>query len=343
MEHKRDFRNNSKFEDEYQVEGIYGITNEKSKYCSKCDYVDNTEKVKFCPNDGTQLKQFEPIVSVLDTELQFGHRIIYELGQYIDTTAQNMFTKFGSFASIIQHPNYVMNIVDRNASIRRGASNPALNPTILSSDYPDLLNLLLQDDSNVYSRLKNLEIKVKRLIGKEKIRDILCIMIKLRMKNPIIRHILTFKCDKQFMDRAKCQLTEDIKLLTTDNNVTAIHSNTLIHTSEGIALTDTDKKLRSLMMEIKEDIFYSKRNNKIYLLSELIEIFKIEGRVIKNLNFKERSKHIKILNVNAYILNEEVDQLFEFVEFRQKINKFNRFELNFIPTLSLMMLLGFNS
>ena len=107
--------------------------------------------------------------------------------------------------------------------------------------------------------------------------------------------------------------------------------------------TPEDIILREQFSQIREDLYYSHKNNKLYTLTDLTDIFKVECKVIKNLNFKERSKLFKIINVNIYILNDEVDQLFYIAEARQHLNKFEQFKLNFDLNTSSMMLLGFQS
>ena len=60
----------------------------------------------------------------------------------------------------------------------------------------------------------------------------------------------------------------------------------------------------------------------------MIEIFKLERKIFRNLNFREQSKHIKIFNINTYILNESVDGLFFFVEARKHTSKIKELRIN---------------
>lgn len=92
--------------------------------------------------------------------------------------------------------------------------------------------------------------------------------------------------------------------------------------------TKEDIALKEVLSKIQQDVFYSRKMRQIYTHDELIELFKLEGTLFKNLNFREQSKNIKIHNVNAYILNENIDGLFFFIEARKHTSKIKELELN---------------
>lgn len=104
--------------------------------------------------------------------------------------------------------------------------------------------------------------------------------------------------------------------------------------------TEEDTILREALGKIREDIYYSKRNRKIYTLNELLETFAVEGKVIENLNFRESSSSMKIFNVNVYILNEKIDGLFFFVEARKYIGNIDNLEFNVDRDHALSSLFG---
>ena len=95
-----------------------------------------------------------------------------------------------------------------------------------------------------------------------------------------------------------------------------------------IVPTKEDQHLKELLAKVQQDIFYSRKTHKLYTHDELIEIFKLEGKLFKNLNFRDQSKNIKIFNVNAYILNESIDGLFFFVEARKYTEKIKELQLH---------------
>lgn len=105
--------------------------------------------------------------------------------------------------------------------------------------------------------------------------------------------------------------------------------------------TKEDAQLKELFTKIRQDVFYSRKTRKLYTLDELIELFKLEGQLFGNLNFRERSKHIKIFNIDAYILNENVDGLFYFIEARKHTSKIKELVVNGDYGLLLMKLFGF--
>lgn len=429
MEIKRDFQE-SGFENDAQIEGVPGITNNDSKYCCKCNYVDNIGKVKFCPMDGIELKQREKLEDILKTVAEFSSFIYqkeddkYVIRTDVKTVKPNV---YGFAAS-----TYRDGSIDFDSRI--GCAN--LTGILYPKDIQTLDNRMVNSPPNLYG-------KYIYASGNQTLNDILIGLIHYEITNPICRNTFTFNSnvDCWLKDKTKendvvilkpiyeqftytryvpitsntpkskkltsewsdivsqrtniqhmtqllqtTQLTQDSKssYISQINQFTQNTSNSMITNllqrmdivsfeectdmrdyyrmalkNYGVEFdfnpynpkllpeknfedSKTDAILKEQLGKIKEDIFYSRRNRRLYILSELIDIFRLEGRIIKNLNFKEKSKYIRILNVNAFTLNEEMDQLFEFVEFRQKINKFNRFELNCSPSLSMLILLGIN-
>lgn len=79
----------------------------------------------------------------------------------------------------------------------------------------------------------------------------------------------------------------------------------------------------ALLGKVHVDIYYSYRNKKIYQREELLKIFEME---LKFLDFKleERCTYFKIMHINVYILNKEVDELFYFGELRSKLTMISK-------------------
>lgn len=289
-----------------QPEGLSDYKNKK--YCPKCNFIDPNNQWKFCPNDGLKLKEPENILHVLDTEFPVGGKVIYDLGQYVELTFQKL-----------------------NILGYRYISNPFES----GGQYDYYVTQINNCISN--------KIKAHTLYSNLNLRDIIGIMVSLEMKNPIIRNGLVFRTETR-IDQGTKKQNDDVIISLMDTNIGPQHGYSYFngfYATTGLNSNDDDKKLRSLMNDVKEDVFYSRRNKKLYLATELDEILKLEKRIIKNFNLRERSKNIKVLNINAYVLNEEIDQLFEFVEFRQKINKLNVFKFNTEGIEHMSLLLGF--
>lgn len=283
-----------------------GHSSKDQKFCPKCNFVDLEGKWKFCPVDGLKLKEPTSIMNALDTNVEINSRIIFDLGQYIDITLRKLYE---------------------------------IDPCWIRQQYGG------EGDTD-YS-IKRIEHCVKNRIKAQhlyrtKLRNIIGVILSLEMKNPIIRDGVVFRTEKRF-DQGQINQDEEVIIVTLDSNIKGPNNgwHQGYYATTGRNDTDNDKKLRQLMNDIKEDVFYSRRNKELYTLSELCKIFEVEGRVIKDLNFREKSKNVKVLNINGYILGEEIDQLFELVEFRQKINKLNGFKFNFDNVESMMTLLGF--
>lgn len=96
-----------------------------------------------------------------------------------------------------------------------------------------------------------------------------------------------------------------------------IKSNKVNHESIKKQNNVCQKELDDLLAEINCDIYYSSRNNKIYMEDELVEIFKPEMRIYQ-IDFKARSTLFKLKHINVYILDPEIDELFANVEERSK-------------------------
>jgi hypothetical protein len=79
-----------------------------------------------------------------------------------------------------------------------------------------------------------------------------------------------------------------------------------------------DTQLRALFKKIHEDVYFSTSTRQLYTLDELQELFSTELDVF-DIDFKEQSTHVKILNVNVYILNDTIESLFELVDLRSSL------------------------
>jgi hypothetical protein len=79
-------------------------------------------------------------------------------------------------------------------------------------------------------------------------------------------------------------------------------------------------KLDQMLDSITSDLFYSRRTKKIYLLDELNELFKVESSIY-DLNLPSNSEIFYVRGIRIYILPNEIDQLFYFVQLRGKLNE----------------------
>ena len=103
------------------------------------------------------------------------------------------------------------------------------------------------------------------------------------------------------------------------------------------------KELDTLLNKIQCDLYYSRKNKEIYTKDKLMEIFKTESKIWK-LDLENKCELFKIRHINIYILSEELENIFYFIEFRQKMYSIvDKFELNEGVTTkeSIGNLLGF--
>ena len=109
-------------------------------------------------------------------------------------------------------------------------------------------------------------------------------------------------------------------------------------------LTDNYSKedllLRKELDNIKMDIFYSSKTETIYTLDDLLRFLDVENKIIKRLNFKEHSKHTKILNINIFILDENIEALLRIATMRKEFSKIDPFEFTIGSYDLLLVLLG---
>ena len=317
MEHKRDLSNKPGFENDLQVEGVPGITNEKSKYCSKCDYVDNTEKVKFCPNDGTQLKQFEPSrplnelknIRPLGLTIQCFIQLPKENWKYTTTVGELKKINCG-MPQKYQNDLFITWISMRsNWNTENVVQYSDPNLTSVST----VLHVTEENKTHVF------DLKYTYRSGVwETLYNILVSLIHYEITNPRCVNPLFMICSINFKDT---KYKDEDKVELTLSPVRNGEPPTLISNKEDIWLKEA-------LMKVQQDVFYSRTLRRLFDIDELLDIFKLEGKIFKNLNFRAQSKKIKIFNVNVYILNESVDGLFFFVEARKHTEKIKELQLH---------------
>lgn len=166
-------------------------------------------------------------------------------------------------------------------------------------------------------------------------------LISHEITNPIIRYCIYFKANKNFSELNSHEQVELKNISNMESNDGYPCSYSSFSLPRKIQTpTKEDIQLQELLSKICEDIFYSRKMRQLYTHDELIEIFREEGKWFKLNHFKEHSKHIKILNVNAYILNESIDGLFFFKEARKHTAKIKELERHDITQNLIYKLFG---
>lgn len=109
-------------------------------------------------------------------------------------------------------------------------------------------------------------------------------------------------------------------------------------------VTPEDKALRDALARIKQDIYYSKRKQKIYSLKQVQAMFDKELEVyVLDPTFKAHCKHMKICNVNVYVFNSEIDALFTTADFRASQADIAKLVViaSILGPMSMRLLLGY--
>lgn len=173
--------------------------------------------------------------------------------------------------------------------------------------------------------------------------DILSILVLNEITHPVCRTGLFMKASKNWWNK-KFPDNTLIEFKSADD-VMHISNGLLIRKDVGFenaALMQESKEnccikaseskedliLRNALEEIKEDLYYLSKTDKLYTMNQLYSMFSFENSIIKSLDFKNYSKLMRIFNVNIYVLDESIDALFECKTFREKIKPINRFEFN---------------
>lgn len=170
------------------------------------------------------------------------------------------------------------------------------------------------------------------------IEHILTGLIAHEISNPICRRELIVKTNVNWWNERKnpgesieiryapeiANISDGIQLQRLEDGLNKLkegHHNFNLEKSGDDMKTSIDISLETILSNIKEDIYYSESEEKIFTWSTLMEELEFESQYIEDLNPKKHSRTFKILNINVYILNEEMNILFDYKHARERKNK----------------------
>ena len=93
-----------------------------------------------------------------------------------------------------------------------------------------------------------------------------------------------------------------------------------------VYIKECQTELDKMLNNIKFDLYYSRRNKKIYCLEDLEVIFAPELLIYK-LDFSKESTLFKIKHINVFIFEEHIDKLFDNVETREIDKRCKKLEI----------------
>ena len=312
------------------IEGQASTALKPAKVCKQCKHIEYEGSLyKFCPIDGTELQVPETLKDVLKKMFTIS-TFIYQRqeAKWMFPISAKDLNKSGIKANF--------NIIGS-----RNSDNSA-------DLYAQSINLIDKYDAQTspFKRIgryeywetfynETMKMKVTRSDGgAESLGDILKALIHNEITNPVCRQTMYFHVNLDHWSMT--QPDDRIIEFTLDYNIQG--SGTSITRSQ--FPSPEDIKLKDALALITDEVFYSRKYREIYTIEELTEKFVMEGRLFDNLNFRERSKKIQIMNVTAYILNEEIEALFAFSEIRESIKHVTKLRSHKDPAETLLRLFG---
>lgn len=309
-----------------------GATQKPIRICPRCKHSEyEGSKFLFCPIDGTQLQKPEELKDILNKKFTIS-QFIYQkqdekwmfpvfLKELNDTGVKGHFTYIGgrnSDNSIDVYSNSIKSIDNYTAQMQH-----KFKQIHRIDNYETFYNNVMKLPCTYNPQ-------------QESLGDLLKSLIHYEITNPVCRQSMYFHCnlDCWTMGQSEDKLIE-FSLLYNVHGMNASITRSNFPSAE-------DVKLKDALALITEDVFYNKRTREIYNLEDLLKMFGLEGKLFENFNFYDHSKHIKILNVNAYILNEEIETLFEFMKIREWSQALCKLKSRKNTIATLLILLGFN-
>jgi hypothetical protein len=321
---------------------------------------------KFCPECGVSLKgkmSNENFQKLLEQTVILPN-IIYQkpsgdefcefkMSELLDSNAECLFNHCLSFRPFAKQTCLILNYHSRaiDDKYTKDLFEFLKNPKKLALAKDKLLNLAAMDIALLGKdlMLKLLDIKHVQMTLQETcietLEDVLVILIENEISNPIcgIRFVLNtdqdfkYPPDKHpeywcFPENYKTDENTKIKYtLLDEKNIPweeCNKSSKKIHDDIIKEYTEMQADLDALLDQIQVDIYYSSRKEKIYLREELLRIFSTE---ILYMNFKleDHCKLIRIKHINVYVFKVEMEDLFEFNDTREKLERIGKaFEMS---------------